>query len=93
MDGRPQPASPAHRGVPDREARASECAIEERTLRLLDRFVAAKGLVKVGAVTPGMVDEFLASRPRRSGRSYNRLQGTVRRLLDWMRIWLASRST
>lgn len=59
---------------------------EERTLRLLDRFVAAKGLAKVGEVTPGMVDEFLASRPRRSARSYNHLQGTVRRLLDWMCI-------
>jgi integrase len=61
-------------------------ANEERTLRLLDRFVAAKRLATVGEVTPGIVDEFLASRPRRSARSYNHLQGTVRRLLDWMSI-------
>ena len=61
-------------------------ANEERTLRLLDRFVAAKRLVTVGEVTPGIVDELLASRPRRSARSYNHLQGTVRRLLDWMSI-------
>jgi integrase len=61
-------------------------AIEERTLRLFDRFVAAKGLVTLGDVMPSMVDEFLASRPRRSARSYNHLQGTVRRLLDWMSI-------
>jgi len=59
-------------------------AIEERTLRLLDRFAAARGLTAVGAVTPRLVDEFLASRPRKSARSYNHLQGTVRRLLDWM---------
>ncbi|MGA7122671.1 MAG: tyrosine-type recombinase/integrase [Polyangiaceae bacterium] len=61
-------------------------AIEERTLRLLDRFVAANRLATVGEVTPGVVDEFLASRPRKSARSYNHLQGTVRRLLDWMSI-------
>jgi integrase/recombinase XerD len=61
-------------------------ANEERTLRLLDRFVAAKRLATLGEVTPGVVDEFLASRPRRSARSYNHLQGTVRRLLDWMSI-------
>ena len=61
-------------------------ANEERTLRLLDRFVAAKGLATMRDVTPSMVDEFLASRPRKSARSYNHLQGTVRRLLDWMSI-------
>ncbi len=55
-------------------------ANEERTLRLLDRFVAAKGLATMRDVTPSMVDEFLASRPRKSARSYNHLQGTVRRL-------------
>lgn len=59
-------------------------AIEERTLRLLDRFVATRGLVALGELTPRLVDEFLASRPRKSARSYNHLQGTVRRLLDWM---------
>src|SRR5580704_13596482 len=42
-------------------------AIEERTLRLLDRFVAANGVATLGEVTPSMVDEFLASRPRKSG--------------------------
>jgi integrase len=61
-------------------------AIEERTLRLLDRFVAARGLGTVGEVTAVVVDEFLSSRPRHSARSYNHLQGTVRRLLDWMAI-------
>lgn len=61
-------------------------ANEERTLRLLDRFAAAKKLGTVGEVTPAVVDEFLASRPRHSARSYNHLQGTVRRLLDWMSI-------
>jgi integrase len=61
-------------------------AIEERTLRLLDRFAAGKRLVTIAEVTPAVVDEFLASRPRRSARSYNHLQGTVRRLLDWMSI-------
>ena len=61
-------------------------AIEERTLRLLDRFVAAKRLATVSELTPGVVNEFLASRPRKSARSYNHLQGTVRRLLDWMSI-------
>jgi integrase len=61
-------------------------AIEDRTRRLLDRFVAAKRVATLGEVTPSMVDEFLSSRPRRSARSYNQLQGTVRRLLDWMAI-------
>jgi hypothetical protein len=44
-------------------------AIEERTLRLLDRFVASKALASLGDVTPAVVDEFLASRPRKSARS------------------------
>jgi len=87
MDGLPQPAWPACRGVPDGEAGTRNALRDRREdAPTVDRFVATKAVASLGDVTPGMLDEFLGSRPRKSARSYNHLQGTVRRLLDWMAI-------
>jgi site-specific recombinase XerD len=57
--------------------------VEEKTLRLLDRFLFEKRVAPSG-VTAELVDEFLASRPRKRPRSYNHLLCTVRRLFDWL---------
>lgn len=58
--------------------------VEEKTLRLFDRFLAERRVSGPSGVTPNLVDEFLASRPRKRPRSYNHLLGTVRRLFDWL---------
>jgi len=57
---------------------------EEWSLRLLDRFLVEHGISTMTDVTAEVVDVFLASRPRRSSRSYNQLLGVLRRLFDWL---------
>jgi len=57
---------------------------EERALHLFDRFLAQQRVTAIEDISPAVVDAFLCSRPRRVARSYNDLQGTVRRLLDWL---------
>ena len=57
---------------------------EEKTLRLLDAFLATRDLATPEAITPEILEEFLGSRPRRRPRSYNHLLGVVRRLFDWL---------
>jgi site-specific recombinase XerD len=59
-------------------------ATEERTLRLLDRFLVQQGITTGEAITGNMLDRFLASRPRPAARSYNHLLGVVRRLFEWL---------
>lgn len=61
-------------------------ANEERALRLLDRFVADNGIAAIEDLGASVIDAFLRSRPRTSGRSYNHLLGIVRRLLDWLAV-------
>lgn len=58
--------------------------VEERALRLLDRFLVERQVASSSEVTPEVVDAFLRSRPRPAPRSYNHLRGTVGRLFDWM---------
>lgn len=58
--------------------------VEEKTLRLFDRHLADQGVEHLEQVTPGFLEAFLASRPRKRPRSYNHLLGTVRRLFDWL---------
>lgn len=58
--------------------------VEEKTLRLLDRFLTEHKLRSLEAVSPDVIDDFLATRPRATPRSYNHLLGTVRRLFDWL---------
>jgi site-specific recombinase XerD len=57
---------------------------EERTLRLFDRYLADREIDTPAQITPGLIEEFLASRPRKRPRSYNHLLGTLRRLFDWL---------
>ncbi len=57
---------------------------EERALHLMDRYLIQRRVASPGQITPGLIDAFLASRPRSSPRSYNHLLCTVRRLFDWL---------
>ena len=57
--------------------------VEERTLRLLDRYLVRRGIRNLPALTPEVLDVFLATRPRRTPHSYNHLRSTVARLFDW----------
>lgn len=59
-------------------------AVEEATLRLLDRFLEAERVRTLEQITPALLTAFLSSRPRPAPRSYNHLLCTVRRLFDWL---------
>ena len=56
---------------------------EQSELRLLIRFAAEQGVIRIDELTPPMLDDFLASRPRSRPRSFNHLLGVVGCLLDW----------
>ncbi len=56
---------------------------EEAELRLLVRFADVHGVHLLDELTPSLLDEFLASRPRSRPRSFNHLVGVVACLLDW----------
>lgn len=53
-------------------------------LHLLDGYLLAQGVAELRQVTPAHIDEFVASRPRHSPRSYNGFIGALRGLFDWM---------
>ena len=56
---------------------------EEAELRLLVCFARQRGVRRLDRLTPAVLDDFLASRPRTRPRSFNHLLGVVRCLLDW----------
>jgi integrase len=56
---------------------------EEAELRLLVRFAELHHAERLDQLTPALLDDFLASRPRSHPRSFNHLLGVVRGLLDW----------
>lgn len=57
---------------------------EENALRLLDRYLDDERIASLTAVTPRLVEAFLATRPRRRARSYNHLLGVVRCFFRWL---------
>jgi integrase len=57
---------------------------EERALHLFDRYLVNEKVGTFVAITPMLVDAFLASRPRSRPRSYNLLLSAVRRLFKWL---------
>jgi integrase len=52
-------------------------------LHLMDRYLLALGVSKLGLITSAHLEEFVASR-QRSPRSYNSLIGSLRGLFDWL---------
>lgn len=59
---------------------------EEAELRLLDRFLVARSVKTLAEITPRILEDFLASRPRHRPQSYNHLLGVVRGLFNWLVI-------
>ena len=59
---------------------------EDRTLRVFDRFLAERSVGAPGAITPELIEDFMASRPRRTPVSFNNLLGMIRRLFEWLMI-------
>lgn len=57
---------------------------EEKELRVLDHYLLNQQIDSVKAITPAVLESFLASRPRHSPRSFNHLLGSMRRLFEWM---------
>ncbi len=57
---------------------------EEKVLRLLDAFLIRRAIGSVNAITPELLQQFLATRHHRRPRSYNELLGVVRRLFEWI---------
>ena len=55
---------------------------EHAELRLLVAFAAEQGVTRLDELTPALLDDFLASRPRSRLRSFNHLLGVVDCLLD-----------
>jgi integrase len=56
---------------------------EEATMRLLLAFAGQHGVTYLRQLTPGLLDEFAASRPRPRARSFNHLIGNLGCFLDW----------
>jgi integrase len=56
---------------------------EQAELVLLMRFADARSVENLDGLTPELLDEFLASRPRSRPRSFNHLLGVVAVFLDW----------
>jgi integrase len=69
--------------ITHRRALGRKYHTEEATLRLLVRFAAECHVSTLGQLTPKLLDEFLASRPRSRPRSFNHLLGIVAGFLDW----------
>ena len=56
---------------------------EQRELRLLSVFAAGRDISRISELTPALMEDFFASRPRSRPRSFNHLLGVVGGLLDW----------
>ena len=56
---------------------------EEATLRLLVAFAQQHAVTDLAELTPRLLDEFVASRPRHRARSFNHLIGVVNGFLGW----------
>jgi site-specific recombinase XerD len=57
---------------------------EDASLRLLDRYLCEQYVNDLAAVDPAVIEAFLASRNRRSARSYNHLLGVIRHFFAWL---------
>ena len=67
-----------------KRALARKFVVEEKALRLLDRYLIEQNVHSPEQITPELLDAFLASRPRTTPRSYNHLLGAVARLFTWL---------
>src|SRR5262245_6201986 len=80
-------ACAVERFVAHKRAHGRKYHSEARELALLVRFAAEHGVSCLSELTPALLEDFLASRPRQRPRSFNHLLGVVRCLLDWAVTW------
>ena len=80
-------ASAVERFIAHKRAHGRTYHSEARELALLVRFAAGHDVSCLGGLTPALLEDFLASRPRPHPRSFNHLLGVVRCLLDWAVAW------
>ncbi len=57
---------------------------EEAALRLLDRYLVEHRVSVLTSITPLLIEDFIASRPRNRPRSYNHLLGVTRCFFAWL---------
>ena len=76
-------ASAVERFLASRRALGRKYRSEESELRLLVRFAGERRVGRLDQLTPALLEEFLASRPRSRPRSFNHLLGVVACLMDW----------
>lgn len=69
--------------VAHKRALARKYEVETKTLALFVRCLAAQEITDITAVTPQVIEAFLASRPRTTPRSYNHLLGVLRVFFAW----------
>jgi len=65
---------------------------ENAALRLLDAYLADRGVASWEDIEPSLIDAFLASRPRHRPRSYNHLRGVIYRFFQWAKVQELTRS-
>jgi integrase len=80
-------ASAVERFIAHKRAHGRKYHSEARELALLVRFAAEHQVACLSELTPALLEDFLASRPRPHPRSFNHLLGVVRCLLDWAVTW------
>jgi hypothetical protein len=80
-------ACAVERFVAHKRAHGRKYHSEARQLALLVRFAAGHDVSCLSELTPALLEDFLASRPRSHPRSFNHLLGVVRGLLDWAVTW------
>jgi integrase len=80
-------ASAVGQFVAHKRAHGRKYHSEARELALLVRFAAGHDISCLSGLTPALLEDFLASRPRARPRSFNHLLGVVRCLLDWAVTW------
>jgi len=76
-------ADPITRYLAAKRAMGCRFDTEDRTLRLLDRYLVDQGVQRIADIRSEILEAFLTTRPR-TACSYNDLLGVVRRLLEWM---------
>ena len=80
-------AGAVDRFIAHKQAHGRKYHSEARELALLVRFAAEHDISCLRGLTPALLEDFLASRPRPHPRSFNHLLGVVRCLLDWAVTW------
>jgi site-specific recombinase XerD len=76
-------AAPITAFVQYKNALGCKYRTEAAALHLLDGYVTERHVVTLDEIDSGLVDAFLASRPRERARSYNHLVGVTRRFFAW----------